>query len=549
MIEVSTGYRISNDIHDTIVEFATDHLESSLPVPTRQWRDFQAKPESPSPELTDEEDIELQAGPSSSPKSPTVDKHDHVSDSPRSHKNSQGPPKFVKKATGWYEWEGYSPHQGLKPKSIPKQNADVEVKPVASSLCSERFKQDGEPHIGCSPHAVSSPEDSESSDGEYMTDEASSTCSFRYGTDIMDSTGASDPFQDDPPSTRLQVSLPRTSDLSEAFRNGSLAYGADASISPNRKKSSKRKYKLSHVQNPLETSTCIPLGVSPPPDLSAESVKRNQEIRINLGGTFTNSGIIHQQEVRTSSSNADDAATTMSLSECPPLWDPDLDVRPGVPDMYQKDASSPSLGSDSIETTSRQHSRLQSEKLRQYATLYVEFSRDPWKWHDNRDFAREIMPRLEGTSTQESFSAVSRPEGRTPESAKFSSAAHQHADQMKHPLFAGRPESPDPPQFKRSRSPTSIRKTRQQQRRLQPLDRALYCEKCRRHFRSTWHMQAHLRDSQLHPNYCKICCIDWPTFKARFLVSVIMSRLRRTSRLTSACSCSALGRQCTMSTA
>ncbi|KAK9897788.1 hypothetical protein P389DRAFT_169799 [Cystobasidium minutum MCA 4210] len=188
----------------------------------------------------------------------------------------------------------------------------------------------------------------------------------------------------------------------------------------------------------------------------------------------------------------------------------------------------------SIPTTSLEHSRQQTRRLRLYSTLYADFARDPWQWHDNRDAVRDLFPRLQREYPKDQAAIIQRSTLNRQTSASARPAVgpqhpvldehnssrhdsgHANADGSSEPLRAS--ESVLLPGLD---TLTSDRGQYQDghfvSKKHRPLEGSEYCFKCRRHFKNTWRMQKHLADSRIHPYYCQICTVDFYTFKELYM--------------------------------
>lgn len=168
-----------------------------------------------------------------------------------------------------------------------------------------------------------------------------------------------------------------------------------------------------------------------------------------------------------------------------------------------------------------EHSREQSQRLRLYSTLYADFARDPWKWHERRDIVREMFPSLQSEGSVGDQPPVSGEgdDGRDPGSQQFTYTADTESDAC-----------PDDSRSNAETGPGQRRVTslipppdgtnasgRLMHNNLLPLEGQEYCRKCRRHFKNTWRMQRHLSSSPVHPYYCQGCTVDYSSFRELYM--------------------------------
>lgn len=166
--------------------------------------------------------------------------------------------------------------------------------------------------------------------------------------------------------------------------------------------------------------------------------------------------------------------------------------------------------------SSLEHGREQAKRLRLYSTLYADFARNPWQWHENRKTVEEMFPRLHVSEKDPGDSPVLQNSRLTGSNALNEDSrsgedmqSHKMVSQGSAMLLPGLDTlaAPQP-------APWKIKN----QRTLLPQGDQVYCVKCRRHFRNTWAMQKHLSDSRWHPYYCKICTVDYPSYHMLYMV-------------------------------
>jgi hypothetical protein len=171
------------------------------------------------------------------------------------------------------------------------------------------------------------------------------------------------------------------------------------------------------------------------------------------------------------------------------------------------------------------HSREQSQRLRLYSTLYADFARDPWKWHERRDVIQEMFPSLQSEDAQ-SRELPSYSEHNVEHQWELEDKYRDPRERKRH--YTSDLDNPSSrgsfemlpvsriPDINNSRAQDSV-----VSKRLVPLEGQQYCQKCRRHFQNTWRMQKHLADSRIHPYYCQVCTVDYSSFRELYMVSLV----------------------------
>lgn len=281
----------------------------------------------------------------------------------------------------------------------------------------------------------------------------------------------------------------------------------------------------------LEVATREELETSPPGPSGHDT--RSAEIPINIRSTSDQSDSVLNVEVFTlesfSTLNTDCYDETQwQLSED--------EASSGPASSFLTEANNEEVLHISPALPNNEHSREQSQRLRLYSTLYADFARDPWKWHDRRDLVREVFPNLELEAIEEGRHARG---GRDPAYAngwdRFSSPrpdqqqnGHLNEDHRTEQQHGRTPNPRTPGTFDVSGVPDLTRcnlnrENRPVVRQLLPLENEQYCEKCKQHFPNTWRMQSHLTGSRRHPYYCQICTIDYRSFRELYMVSNILT--------------------------
>lgn len=170
-----------------------------------------------------------------------------------------------------------------------------------------------------------------------------------------------------------------------------------------------------------------------------------------------------------------------------------------------------------------EHSREQSRRLRLYSTLYADFARDPWKWHERRDIVREMFPSLESESSAgDPPPTYGELEDQANDTAQIQQQLNDYENGGRSDSQRSRRNEHMQDEERRATSfiepPSSEPSTDGVRYRYMPLEGQQYCFKCRRHFKNTWRMQKHLSDSRIHPYYCQVCTVDYSSFKQLYMV-------------------------------